>query len=170
MSSVEDVVLVAGTADDIPRLQPLWVSVHHQHQSAMPELAPYVTDETTWAERSALYETLLAKRDTILWIAQLDDRAVGYGLAHVMPVSDTWIADTWVTGDRVGEIESLAVDPEFRGQGIGSRLLKQLIKDLNEQGVSDHVIGALPGNVDAIRLYERHGYQRAWTYLMNRPN
>jgi ribosomal protein S18 acetylase RimI-like enzyme len=169
MSSVENVEIVSGTAADIPRLEPLWVSVHHQHQSAMPELAPYVSDETTWAERCALYEILLAKPDTILWIAQIDDRAVGYGLAHVMPVSETWIADTWVTGARIGEIESLAVDPEFRGNGIGSRLLQQLIEGLNEQGVEDHVIGALPGNVDAIRLYERHGYKKSWTYLMNRP-
>jgi ribosomal protein S18 acetylase RimI-like enzyme len=169
MSVAEDAVLVTGTAHDIPRLRPLWVSVHHQHQAVMPGLAPFVDDDTTWAERASLYRALLAKPDSVLVVAEIDNRTVGYGLAHVMAARDTWLADTWVTGQRVGEIESLAVEPALRGQGLGSRLFNRLIDELHEQGVEDHVIGVLPDNVDAIRLYQRHGYQPAWMYLINRP-
>ena len=32
-------------------------------------------------------------------------------------------------------------------------------------GVVDQVIGVLPGNVDAIRLYERRGFRPTWLYL-----
>jgi hypothetical protein len=32
-------------------------------------------------------------------------------------------------------------------------------------GVEDLILGALPGNTDAIRLYERRGYQPTWLYL-----
>lgn len=32
-------------------------------------------------------------------------------------------------------------------------------------GVKDLILGALPGNTDAIRLYERRGYQPTWLYL-----
>ena len=32
-------------------------------------------------------------------------------------------------------------------------------------GVKDLVLGALPGNTDAIRLYERRGYRPTWLYL-----
>ena len=31
-------------------------------------------------------------------------------------------------------------------------------------GVDDLILGVLPGNDAAIRLYERHGYRRTWTY------
>lgn len=48
----------------------------------MPELAPYVSDEETCRVRRALYDELLAKPDTLLLLAFLDDRVVGYGLAH----------------------------------------------------------------------------------------
>ena len=48
---MDDVTFSSGSASDIPRLESLWVSVHHQHQASMPELAPYVSDETTWHER-----------------------------------------------------------------------------------------------------------------------
>jgi ribosomal protein S18 acetylase RimI-like enzyme len=82
-----------------------------------------------------------------------------------MPATGTWLADTWATGEVVAEIESLSVLPEYRGRGLGSRLLEDLHERLRAQGVTDFVLGALAGNADAIRLYERHGYRPTWTYL-----
>jgi ribosomal protein S18 acetylase RimI-like enzyme len=154
-----------GSLADVDALQPLWVAVHHQHVSSMPQLAPYVDDATTWGQRSALYRELLAKPDTVLLLADEDGRLVGYGLAHVMPAEETWVADTWVTGPRIGEIESLGVLPEHRGRGIGSRLLEELDEALREAGVTDVILGALAGNSAAIRLYERHGFAPTWLYL-----
>jgi ribosomal protein S18 acetylase RimI-like enzyme len=154
-----------GNAADLGVVGPLWVAVHHRHAEAMPELAPYVSDDETWRVRRVLYEELLAKPDTLLLLAFVDDAAVGYGLAHVLPVDDTWIPDTWVTGSRIGEIESLSVLPEYRGSGLGSELLRRLEDHLHEHGVEDLILGALPGNRDAIRLYERRGYQPTWLYL-----
>ena len=43
-----------GAAGDLPLLEPLWVAVHHRHAQTMPRLAPYVSDEDTWAIRSTL--------------------------------------------------------------------------------------------------------------------
>jgi ribosomal protein S18 acetylase RimI-like enzyme len=131
----------------------------------MPELAPYVDDATTWAERRKLYAVLLAKADTVLLLATTGDALVGYGLAHVMPAEETWVPDTWVTGSRIGEIESLAVLPEHRGRGLGTELLGRLERELREQGVADVVIGVLPGNEGAVRMYERRGYRPTWMYL-----
>jgi ribosomal protein S18 acetylase RimI-like enzyme len=154
-----------GGLDDLPALEPLWVSVHHHHAASMPELAPYVDDATTWAERSALYRELLGKPGTILFLAEEEGAAIGYGLAHVMPAAGTWAADTWATGPWIGEIESLAVLPERRGGGIGTRLLDALETALADAGIEDLVLGALPGNAAAVRLYERRGYQPTWLYL-----
>jgi ribosomal protein S18 acetylase RimI-like enzyme len=154
----------AGT-DELPLVEPLWVAVHHQHAKTMPELAPYVTDAQTWAVRRVLYAELLAKPDTLLLLAFDGEMAIGYGLAHVMELEDTWIPDTWQTGSRIGEIESLSVLPEYRGSGLGSELLEALERHLREQGVRDLILGALPGNTDAIRLYERRGYRPTWLYL-----
>jgi ribosomal protein S18 acetylase RimI-like enzyme len=154
-----------GGLQDLDRLEPLWVSVHHRHAESMPELAPYVDDATTWAERRAVYTELLAKPDSVLRLAALDDALVGYGLAHVMRTEETWVPDTWVTGPRIGEIESLAVLPEHRGRGLGTELLERLETALREQGVTDLVIGVLPGNDGAVRMYERRGYRPTWMYL-----
>jgi ribosomal protein S18 acetylase RimI-like enzyme len=154
-----------GGPEDLPRLEPLWVSVHHAHAASMPELAPYVDDATTWAERSALYAELFAKPGTVLLLATADDALVGYGLAHVMSARETWAADTWVTGPQIGEIESLAVLPAHRGRGLGSELLTRLEHELGLQGVTDLALGVLPGNTGAMRLYERRGYRPTWMYM-----
>ena len=158
-------VLRRGSAADLTALEPLWVSVHHRHAESMPELAPYVDDQQTWAARRALYAELLGKPGTVLLLASLGGDLVGYGLAHVMPAGETWVADTWQTGDRIGEIESLAVLPSHRGQGIGTQLLAGLERELQAGGVSDLIIGVLAGNEAAIRLYQRRGYRPTWTYL-----
>jgi ribosomal protein S18 acetylase RimI-like enzyme len=154
-----------GGLDDLDVVGPLWVAVHHRHQATMPQLAPYVSDDETWRVRRELYVELLAKPDTLLLIAFVGDAAVGYGLAHVLPAEGSWIPDTWATGPRIGEIESLSVLPEYRGSGLGSVFLDRLEQHLFDVGCKDLMLGALPGNTDAIRLYERRGYQPTWLYL-----
>jgi ribosomal protein S18 acetylase RimI-like enzyme len=164
MLGLMNVEIARGSAADIPRLEPLWVAVHYVHQESMPELAPYVDDTTTWAYHRDMYAELLAKPDSILLLATAGGELAGYGLACVHAVDDTWIPDTWVTGSRIGEVESLSVSAAFRGAGLGTRLLDALEAHLREVGAEDIIIGALPGN-PAVRLYERRGYQPTWLYL-----
>ena len=154
-----------GGPADLDLLEPLWVSVHHAHVESMPELAPYVNDATTWAERRALYAEVLAKPGTVLLLASAGDTLVGYGLAHVVSAGGSWAADTWVTGPQLGEIESLAVLAAYRGHGLGTELLDRLEQELRLQGVTDLMLGVLPGNAGALRLYERRGYRPTWMYL-----
>jgi ribosomal protein S18 acetylase RimI-like enzyme len=160
-----DLQVRTGGAADLDLVGPLWVAVHHQHAETMPQLAPYVSDDETWRVRRGLYEELLAKPDTLLLLAFDGDTTAGYGMAHVMSLEDSWIPDTWVTGPRIGEIESLSVLPEYRGSGLGSLFLGRLEQHLRDVGCKDLILGALPGNTDAIRLYERRGYQPTWLYL-----
>ncbi len=157
--------IVRGSIEDIDSLEPLWVAVHHAHAASMPELAPYVSDAETWAHERPLYEALLAKPDALLLLARDGDDLVGYALAHVSAVQDTCVPDTWQTGPRIGELESLGVVEGRRGEGIGGALMDAVERELAALGVDDLVLGVLPGNVDAIRLYERRGFRPTWLYL-----
>jgi ribosomal protein S18 acetylase RimI-like enzyme len=159
------VEITRGSGQDIDRLEPLWAAVHHRHQEAMPELAPYVSDEVTWREHRPLYEELFRRPDTFLLLASEEDRLVGYALGHVTDVRETFIADTWVTGERIGELESISVLPEYRRAGVGSRLIEEVNREFERLGIQDVIIGLLPGNDGALRLYERHGYRPTWLYV-----
>ena len=157
--------LRVATAADLHLVEPLWIAVHHRHTETMPELAPFVSDAESWAVRKQLYEELLAKPDTLLLLAFDGAAAIGYGVAHVMALEDSWIPDTWQTGERIGEVESLSVLPQYRGSGLGTVMLDRLEAHLRDSGAQDLILGVLPGNDDAIRLYQRRGYRATWLYL-----
>jgi ribosomal protein S18 acetylase RimI-like enzyme len=142
------------------QLQPLWLALHAHHQSVAPPAA-YQPDERSWQARRAAYEEWLAAPGSFVLVAERGDDLVGYALVAVRPGPD----DTWVSGDRLAELETLSVAPEERGQGIGSRLLDAVDAELARLGIGDLFIAALVGNVAAIRLYERRGLRPVMTYL-----
>jgi ribosomal protein S18 acetylase RimI-like enzyme len=162
---VADFEITRGSAADIAALEPLWVAVHHRHAESMPELGPYVSDAQTWEQQRAIYEDLLAKPGTLLLLARDDGALIGYAVAHVMGVRETWIYDTWETGERIGELEAIGVLPSHRGKGIGSALLDAVDREFAAQGVDDVILGVLPGNTDAMRLYARRGFTPTWLYM-----
>ncbi|GCA97814.1 GNAT family N-acetyltransferase [Mycolicibacterium sp. NCC-Tsukiji] len=161
----QEIEVRTGGVDDVDELRPVWLAVHRHHAATMPELAPYVDDDASWRERRALYIALLDQSATLLVTAVHGPDVVGYGMVRVLSAAESWVADTWVTGPLLGEIESLGVLPGYRGAGLGSRILDHLESHLQRLGVDDVILGVLPGNAAALRLYRARGYRPTWTYL-----
>jgi DNA-binding MarR family transcriptional regulator/predicted GNAT family acetyltransferase len=70
-------------------------------------------------------------------------------------------------GDGVAEIKRMWVHPEWRGAGLGSRLLRELEQLARRLG---HVVVRLDSNgtlTEAIAMYERSGYRRIERYSDN---
>jgi ribosomal-protein-alanine N-acetyltransferase len=62
--------------------------------------------------------------------------------------------------DTVWHVMNVAVDPDLRGQGIGSALLDRLIADVGDPGAR-YTLEVRTSNTGAIRLYERFGFRSA---------
>jgi len=54
---------------------------------------------------------------------------------------------------------SFRILPQYRGLGIGSKLLDIIEKDLRKRGIEYITCNVAKENFDAQRLYMRHGYQ-----------
>ena len=153
-------------AEALDRLAPLWLALHRHHRDVGGDaLGPYVDDETSWRARRELYAGFLAKGGFVL-LAERDGELIGYATVAISPVGETLMPDTWRTGERVAEVETLCVAPHARGAGVGSELLDRIDAELEAEGVRDVLIGALVTNTDAIRLYERRGFRPAWLYML----
>ncbi|MEK7649522.1 MAG: GNAT family N-acetyltransferase [Patescibacteria group bacterium] len=59
---------------------------------------------------------------------------------------------------RVFVIEDVVVDPEYRGQGIGTRLVEALIREARECGAD--FIDVSTRHPEAITLYEKLGFKK----------
>ncbi|KRE58593.1 amino-acid N-acetyltransferase [Phycicoccus sp. Soil748] len=74
-------------------------------------------------------------------VGEVGGRVVGFGALHVM----------W---EDLAEIRTLAVSPEAKGLGVGSRLLEALVEDARELGVER--LFCLTFEVD---FFGRHGFE-----------
>jgi ribosomal protein S18 acetylase RimI-like enzyme len=158
--------LTRAGAEALDRLRPLWLVLHHHHQDVGgPALGPYVDDDASWAARRALYAGFL-RQGGFAVLAERGGDLLGYAMVAITPVQETLMPDTWRTGDRVAEVETLVIAPGARGEGLGTALLDKVDEELAAEGVGDVLIGAIVTNADAIRLYERRGFRPAWLYLL----
>ena len=94
-----------------------------------------------------------------------DGDLIGYALVAVEPDGDVLWSDTWQVGDKVAELETMYLLPEERGRGLGGLLLDTVEAELEERGIPDLAIGAVPGNTGALRFYERRGFRPTWTIV-----
>ncbi|MBQ2260244.1 MAG: GNAT family N-acetyltransferase [Loktanella sp.] len=76
---------------------------------------------------------------------QIDIGLIGERLVAAMHISDDHLA-------------ALHVDPDLKGQGIGS----DMMQDAENRGATQLEVRAF--NTDAIRFYENRGWQRSKTY------
>jgi ribosomal protein S18 acetylase RimI-like enzyme len=156
------VTLHQGQQELVDELEPLWLSLFDHHLSTGAASLPVIERAESWPRRRALYEQLLRDQEAFVVVARRGSIAVGYALAHIHMGPD----DTWTTGDRIGEVESLAVLPPERGRGLGTLLLDYAEAVLDRLGAQDVMIGVLAGNDDALRFYERRGMTPAIVKLL----
>ena len=63
-------------------------------------------------------------------------------------------------GKNVAGIETLNVDPEFRGKGIGRKLINAAEEDMYSKFIKKIRLEVSVGNISAIKLYERLGFKK----------
>ena len=115
--------------------------------------------------RAALYQRWLTEPDAFLMLAEHDQTAVGYAMVRMHPPDESW-----QTGPRIAELETMAVLPSQRGRGIGTLLIGAIYTELRRIDVRQLGLSVLSTSTDAIRFYERLGLlPYCVSYLGNIP-
>lgn len=71
-------------------------------------------------------------------------------------------ANYWLIADE-GNINNVAVSPEYRKQGFGTILMKELIANCKKQNARAMTLEVRAGNKNAIKLYEKLGFKNCST-------
>ncbi len=94
--------------------------------------------------RSAFLE-MITKEDAAYYVAELDGTIVG-GCGVLL-----------IAGE--GNITNVAVDMALRNRGIGTRMLRYLIGEGEQKGLSAFTLEVRAGNAAAIHVYEKLGFR-----------
>lgn len=70
-----------------------------------------------------------------------------------------------VYGDRQGEIESIYIKPDYRGSGIGDKLMKRALRWMDEYPVNSKVLAVGAGNEEVFAFYSRYSFYPRTTIL-----
>ncbi|MGQ9511835.1 ribosomal protein S18-alanine N-acetyltransferase [Thermodesulfitimonas sp.] len=97
-----------------------------------------------WRREAFLFEILL--NETADYVVALHrGQVVGYG-------------GMWLVLDEA-HITNIAVHPDFRGRGIGRRILQELIKRAALRGATKMTLEVRPSNLIARKLYQEMGFE-----------
>jgi ribosomal protein S18 acetylase RimI-like enzyme len=146
-----------GGPEHIDEVRALWLELHHHERRVAPSLPLVTDDELSWHRRRALYDRWLELDQGFLALARNGSGVVGYAFVRIEDGSD----DTFQLGEQYAELYSLSVASDWRGQGIGTRLLDFVDAELAARGIRDLAVAVMVGNSGAERLYERRGLQPA---------
>lgn len=77
-------------------------------------------------------------------VAEMDNKVIGF-------------AGLWTIVDE-GHITNIAVHPDYRGKGIGSKLVKSLIDNSKDWYINDLTLEVRYSNKIAQNLYKKYGF------------
>lgn len=105
-------------------------------------------------------ELLLQNSHSIVLVAETDNGVVG--MITLQRVIST------VMGEYVGTIEDVIVAQEYRGAGIGTKLLDAAIDEAEERGWLRLTLGVDLRNAKGIGFYQKKGFDTSHMGLMYR--
>ncbi|GHO47916.1 GNAT family N-acetyltransferase [Ktedonospora formicarum] len=93
-------------------------------------------------------EMICKDEKNVVWVSEIDSKVTGF------------IAYTIDNETKTGEVELLAVHPDYQNQGVGTALNKFVLNEMKERGMKIAVVGTGgdPGHAPARKSYEKAGY------------
>jgi ribosomal protein S18 acetylase RimI-like enzyme len=150
-----EVEIAAAGLERLDEIEGLWRAMHEYDAAVAAEareVAPFRGTADAWRRHRAEFERWMREGNAWLLVAERGGAAVGFAFFRIRE-SD----GSFETGDRIGELEALSVEPELRRWGIGSLLMEEVEGHLAASGVRFIGLAVVAGNEDALRFYERWG-------------
>jgi GNAT superfamily N-acetyltransferase len=137
-----------ASAEDLRRISELAELLRH-------ELTP-MKGGKLWSAREALaapfedaYGALLDRDDALVVVGTVDETVVGFGVATLERLR---------TGDTLGIITDLFVEPDARSVGVGEAMADELVTFCTARGCVGVDTLALPGHRAAKNFFEESGF------------
>jgi ribosomal protein S18 acetylase RimI-like enzyme len=148
---------VAGDGSLLDTVAPLWEKMRAHHLARATHFAAEIANATFPDRRQELLKKAgEAGLHVDLARDKQADRHVGYCV-------------TSVNREGIGEVESVYVEPKYRGRGIGETLMRRSIAWMDTRQARRKIVAVAAGNEEVVGFYERFGFFPRATLLMHKP-
>ena len=138
--------IIQPTIDECSKINELAKQVHKLHVNWNPDLFLEVEEVIPMERLKKLLET-----DSI-YVAKINSGIVGYIIIDIKEKDNGFIRYR-----KLLSIDTLCIDEDFRGQGIGTKMLEFAKNIAKEQNCTDMHLTVNPNNENAIKVYEKFG-------------
>lgn len=104
------------------------------------------------ADGQKFFTRRLKSRSMFILVAEVDGHIVGYVSVCIAKVSFRLYSP-------IAEIENLCVDPSYRGKGIGTTLVREVLRIVKTRGAKRLRVTALSNNDQSLHFYRMNGYK-----------
>jgi diamine N-acetyltransferase len=133
------------TVDRIDEVRLLWEKLNAYHLELSPHLAKEIDCRTFDRRKQDLAAKANAGKIRIELVAD-DKRDIAYCVSSVL-------------ASGVAEVDSVFVDIQFRGSGIGTELMRRALAWFRAAGATSIVVSVMHGNDKALTFYQRFGFR-----------
>jgi len=111
-----------------------------------PKIYPIIYPDWKQRQQEAVKKVCQDKK-TLVWVAELDSKVLGYVAWELYE-------------DQTGEVQLMAVHPDYQNQGVGTELNNLALAKMKESGAKLAVVGTGgdESHAPARRSYEKAGY------------
>jgi diamine N-acetyltransferase len=128
--------------EGIDAVRPLWEKLRAYHAPLLDERPPFLFEPR---KQGILAKAAAGKLRIELVSVVSNTTDIAYCIATV-------------SADGCGEIDSMFVEEDFQGCGIGSELVRRTLAWLDNVGASSKVVTVAHGNERALAFYRRFGF------------
>jgi ribosomal protein S18 acetylase RimI-like enzyme len=140
-----NVTYVSGNARMIDRVASLWEDLNKQHLSLSPYFKDYYRALTFEDRKRSIQQRAIGGEIRVDLALNDSGQPIGYCITSI---------DQTLTG----EIDSIFVNPQCRGQGIGTALMEKALDWLRVKGAKKTFVSVAVGNEQAYVFYEQFGF------------
>ncbi len=148
---VNGIEFISGGVELLEDVRPLWVKLMEHHRERAVNFKEWYSD-LTFEKRVRKF----TREGVRLRIVLARDAATGVHAGYCVSTIH----------DEAGELDSLFIEEAYRRRGIGGELVKMSVAWLGEGGVGSKIITVAEGNEEAIGFYEKFGFKKRLTVLM----
>ena len=141
--------------DDVSRIEPLWKElITYLKEKSKLHKQEYVNK--TFEGRMKGYYDKISNGYYRILVAKDESKDIAYCLSSI-------------TKDKIGEIDSLYINPLYRNKGIGEYLIKDAFMFFDQHQTVKDIVQASEGNEEVLSFYEKQGFfMRYYTLSRNK--